>query len=273
MAEDRSGYVLGDSRSELVRLERQARFYAPATEALFTAAGIGPGMRVLDIGSGAGDVSMLAARLVGPGGQVVGIERSPQAVETARARAKAAGLPQCRFEVTEIDAFETGEQFDAVVGRLILLYLPDPVATIRRLSRLLKSGGVAALQELYLSAARGYPDSALLDLCMHATKTAFAHVNGDLDLGLKLFEIIGRAGLPDPAMLASMPIATRTDPEGYQILVGLMRTLLPVLEQFDATLVKELDIDTLDQRFFDEVSKGGHIYLWPPLIGAWTRKP
>ncbi len=108
-------------------------------------------MRVLDIGAGAGDVSMLVARIVGPGGAVVGIERSPQAASMARARADAAGLTQCRFEVGEIDAFETGERFDAIVGR------PDPDVSARSRGddpqdrARPEPGGVVAFQELYFN--------------------------------------------------------------------------------------------------------------------------
>jgi len=272
-SDDRSGYVLGDSRSELERLERQARFYAPGTEALFKAAGIAPGQRVLDIGSGAGDVSMLAARMVGPSGHVMGVERSPQAVETARLRAAAAGLSQCRFEIAEVDAFETDERFDAVVGRLILMYMPDPVATLRKLLRFLAPGGVVAFQELYFSGARGYPQSALMDTCERAIRAAFAHVHGDLDMGMRMFETFCKAGLPDPRLINWAPAVTRAEPEGYYIMASLMRTLTPMLVQASLMREDEIGIDTLERRLIEEASDKGHIYIWSPLVGAWSRKP
>ena len=68
-------YALGYTNSEHERLIRQAMRIAPYTERLFREAGISPGQRVLDLGSGVGDVSMLLARIVGPSGEVVGIER------------------------------------------------------------------------------------------------------------------------------------------------------------------------------------------------------
>jgi ubiquinone/menaquinone biosynthesis C-methylase UbiE len=270
--DDRSSYVLGDSRSELVRLERQARFYAPATEALFATAGIGKGMRVLDVGSGAGDVSMLAARLVGPEGAVTGIERSPQAIETARMRARAAGLDQCRFEEADIDAFATDERYDAIVGRLIVLYLPDPAATMRRLWGLLKPGGVMAFQELALSAMLYHPQLPLLDMCAGYIRAAFARTGGDLDAGLKLFDSFRRAGLPDPNMQAWMPVVSAADLEGFRIMASLMRTLLPVLEKFGIATAQDIGIDTLEERMLAEVSARGVMLLWSPLVGAWVRR-
>ena len=66
-------YSLGNTDAEHERLIRQAARLAPLTERLFREAGIGAGQRVLDVGSGVGDVAMLAGRLVGPSGEVVGV--------------------------------------------------------------------------------------------------------------------------------------------------------------------------------------------------------
>jgi len=90
-------YALGYTDAEHARLIYQAARLAPLTERLFREAGIAPGQRVLDIGSGMGDVAMLAARLVGPSGEVVGIERDPRSIARAQARAVEAGLRNVRF--------------------------------------------------------------------------------------------------------------------------------------------------------------------------------
>src|SRR5262249_23050752 len=79
-------YNLGHSEHEVERLRIQARQLEPVTRHYLREAGIAPGMRVLDIGSGAGDVALLAAELVGPEGEVVGIDRSADVLEVARAR-------------------------------------------------------------------------------------------------------------------------------------------------------------------------------------------
>jgi SAM-dependent methyltransferase len=77
---------------------------AAATRMLLQAAGIGSGMRVLDLGSGTGDVAFVAAELVGPAGEVVGIDSSPEAVATAKARAQQRALGNVRFVVGDIHA-------------------------------------------------------------------------------------------------------------------------------------------------------------------------
>src|SRR5262245_62576551 len=98
-------YPLGYSDGEFARLERQGRLFHDLTEDVLVRAGLAPGMRVLDVGCGIGDVSLLAASLVGPGGTVLGIDRSPDAIETAARRAAAACQRRGRFAVAEVEDF------------------------------------------------------------------------------------------------------------------------------------------------------------------------
>jgi tRNA A58 N-methylase Trm61 len=85
-------YVLGHTDAELTRLSTQARLIDPITRRFLVAAGITEGMRVLDVGSGAGDVAMLIAGLVGPQGEVVGTDLSTIAIEAAEKRVQSAKL-------------------------------------------------------------------------------------------------------------------------------------------------------------------------------------
>src|SRR5262245_40471295 len=87
-----NGSVFGNSEREVERLATQARVVDPITRWFLREAGLMAGMRVLDVGSGAGDVVFLAAELIGNSGEVVGIGRSEAALTAARARAAARGL-------------------------------------------------------------------------------------------------------------------------------------------------------------------------------------
>ena len=85
-----SQYAFADRAQEQRRLATQAELLDPLTERVFREAGLETGMRVLDLGSGAGDVAILAARLVGREGEVIGVERDPEAVAWATDRATCA---------------------------------------------------------------------------------------------------------------------------------------------------------------------------------------
>jgi ubiquinone/menaquinone biosynthesis C-methylase UbiE len=141
-------YVLGVSAQEQERLRAQGDAVGPMTLRLITQAGVGQGQRVLDVGCGTGDVSLLAARLVGAGGEVVGIDREAQMVEAARKRANDLGLANVRFvqgDFRELGAAEGA--FDAAVGRLVLMYQADAVEAVRRLTRTVRPGGLVLFQE------------------------------------------------------------------------------------------------------------------------------
>jgi protein-L-isoaspartate O-methyltransferase len=83
-----SEYPLGSDARELQRLDLQGRLLEPATRTILTAADIRPGMRVLDLGAGTGDMAFAVADLVGSSGEVIGIERSPEACAKAGQRGR-----------------------------------------------------------------------------------------------------------------------------------------------------------------------------------------
>ena len=148
----RESYVVGGTGHELERLIRQARIFNPFTERLFRNAGVDRGQRVLDIGSGVGDVAMLVAELVGPTGEVVGFERDVNTLTKARSRVAEAQLRNVSFvamDVSQVVSEVNNKPFDVIVGRLILEYLPDPGAVLRSLSRLVRPGGIIVIQDCY----------------------------------------------------------------------------------------------------------------------------
>src|SRR5262249_40392734 len=140
-------YVLGTSDRERQRLIRQAAWLRDQTLDAFRWGGISSGMRVLDIGCGVGDVAMLAADLVGPSGSVVATARDIATLAFARQRASAGSYANIDFRAAEIDSFHDAAPFDAIVGRYILLFLPDRVGSLKYLTRSLRAGGSVVMVE------------------------------------------------------------------------------------------------------------------------------
>jgi ubiquinone/menaquinone biosynthesis C-methylase UbiE len=155
-------YVFGHSEEEIQRLVRQSRLYNPCTRRFLEQAGISTGMKVLDVGSGPGDVTQLVADRVGPGGMVVGVDIDPATLDIARARAQVAGYENVSFVAGDITSVELDDDFDAIVGRLILIHLREPAATLRNLVRHLRPGGLVAFQDAdFTPAAVSIPPSRL----------------------------------------------------------------------------------------------------------------
>ena len=126
MTENETGtaYTMGRSAAETERLIEQSHLYERVTLRMLRNAGVDTGMKVLDIGSGAGDVAMAAAQLVGPGGSVVGVDLNPDILETARTRVREAGHHNIAFIAGDAREVELPDDFDALIGRLVLMYLP-----------------------------------------------------------------------------------------------------------------------------------------------------
>src|ERR1700737_2038844 len=112
-------------------------------------------MRVLDLGSGAGDVTLLVAELVGPNGSVVGVDVNPDVIGSASARAEASRLQNVRFLHGDIREVELDAEFDAIVGRLVLMYSADPAETLRAALRHVRSCGIAAFHEMNVGGLGG----------------------------------------------------------------------------------------------------------------------
>jgi protein-L-isoaspartate O-methyltransferase len=92
---ERQAYALGSERPEIARLDGQAALYSEPTLHLLRSAGIGPGMRVLDLGTGLGHVAQLVADLVGPEGEVIGVDAEPALLEVAKSRSRDAVARTC----------------------------------------------------------------------------------------------------------------------------------------------------------------------------------
>jgi ubiquinone/menaquinone biosynthesis C-methylase UbiE len=266
-------YVLGHADAELQRLAEQAAFYADLTEDAFRRAGLAPGMRVLDVGCGAGDVSLLAATLVGSTGEVLGIDRSPDAVATARRRADAAGIAHARFQVSEIDVAPAAPApgFDAVIGRLVLLYQSDPAAVLRGLAQLARPGGVLVFQEFDMRAARSTPVVPTYRWCCDRIIALYERAGLEPDMGTKLFGAFQGAGLPAPTMIGACRVEGGPDSYVYRYIAATMRSLLPMFERVGVATAMEVDADMLEARMRAEAVEGACTLVLPMFVAAWAR--
>lgn len=267
-----AGYILGSSDAEHERLIRQAIRLAPLTERFFREAGIGPGQRVLDLGSGVGDVAMLVAGLVGPSGEVVGIELDARSVNRARRRVAEAGLTMVTFVQTDVAKFSSNSRFDAAVGRYILQFLPDPVAALRSLAQVVRPGGVIAVQEnswapmLALSAHLPLWSAAVT--LLHEVSV---HFGVNVEMGPALHRTFLNAGLPAPRMHLETELGC--DPEFTRLLSDAIGSVRPQIEKYNLSLEALGDLDTLQERLQSEVAASVTVVPWVPLVGAWCRTP
>ncbi len=272
MSSSISRYALGSTDAEHERLIRQAARLTLLTERFFRDAGIGPGQRVLDLGSGVGDVAMLAARLVGPSGEVVGIERDQRSIARARSRVAEAGLHNVSLTQSDVNQIASDKPFDAAVGRFIMMFLPDPVAILRSLSQVIRPGGVLAFLEIswapFLLLSAHLPLWSAGASLIHET---FQRSGANMEMGLALYRMFQEAGLPAPTMHMEMLLGS--DPDFTRWISDVLCSIRPQIQQFGLSLEKLGNLDTLQERLQAEVAASNTVVTWPAYVGVWSRLP
>jgi SAM-dependent methyltransferase len=265
-------YVLGHSEEEIARLARQAALVNRFTKRFFLQAGIKPGMRVLDVGTGAGDTAFLLHEIVGRDGEVVGVDRSEKAVVTARRRASARDMANATFLVGDPSLMDFDRPFDAVAGRYVLMFQSAPDLFLRNLVARVRAGGIIAFHEANADFAHSSPAAATYDQCWRWIKGGFG--TADPRLAAKFPTVFGGAGLPTPKMALEALIGAGTESDDcIELATDLVATLLPELLRQGLTTEGEVDVSTLKQRVAAEAYACGSVLVGRAEIGAWCRAP
>jgi SAM-dependent methyltransferase len=251
-------YVMGYAEHELERLTFQARLLQPMTERMLRRAGIEPGMRVLDVGTGVGDVALLAARVVGPRGSVTGIDRGARPIALAAHRAQLEGLSWATFRQVTVEDFVTDESFDAVVGRYVLVHQADPVTFLEAAARCLRPGGVIAFHEFDLTAPGpvSSPEVPLWEQASAWIRMGAAAASMSPDAGGRLLGHFAAAGLPEPEIRGEFMAGGGAGSPLYRLLAETVRTLAPVLGKIGVP-ADEIGVETLEARLRAAVVQAG----------------
>ncbi len=269
----RRNYVCGHAPRELDRLALQSRIYDRVTRRVLVRAGLAAGDSVVDLGCGGGDVALLAAEVVGPGGGVVGVDRSPAAVAAATARAD--DRPELQFLVADLDAWQPPAPVDAVIGRFVLMHQADPVALLARARSWVRRGGVVAFVESDNAACRpgmhSHPHSPIYQQIVEVWQATIRAAGAHLDMGTRLADTFLAAGFSTPAVEAD--VYTSGDPASpiFRFAVESLRSMVPMASAAGIPVPSAAEIDGLEARLRDEVAAMGGVLSAPPAYGVWAR--
>ena len=256
------------------RLGTQAEVIDPIFRRTLLEAGLKRGMRVLDIGCGPGFVTELIASIVGPTGEIVGVDISPSAVALARSRCDAAGLRNAAFIEGDLTTMSFDKTFDAAVGRYILMFLPDPAAMVRAVAKFVKPGGILAFHEVTWGDARSYPKAPLFDACCKWLIAAMTYRNADMEMGMKMANAFVDAGLPAPMMRNETQMGSRESAyEAVRLIADLVRTQVDNIVACGAATAEEIQADTLMDRVMNEIIQKGSTVVGRGEAGCWLHLP
>jgi SAM-dependent methyltransferase len=241
------------------------------TERMLADAGLGPGMRVLDIGCGPGAVSLMIARRVGSDGHVFAVDRDPRMLELAREKARQAAVSNITFIEGGFDvAFPERGRLDAVVGRRVLMYQPDAARAVIELADAVRSDGVIAFHEHDMVAVSdGRTSLPLHDRVRSWLREMLRLEGANLHMGFALHSALTSAGLIVERVRAEANVLTPTT--SYPI-AAIIRAVLPRLLHLGITTEEEADVETLDNRLAAERQAADATCIWEMVFCAWGRK-
>jgi SAM-dependent methyltransferase len=260
-------YVFGHSEAELHRLEFQAALIEPITRQLLADAGVKEGMRVLDVGTGRGDVALLVAEIVGRTGSVVGVDRASAAISVARRRA--AGVPNVSFEAGDPAEIAVSSPWDAVVGRYVLQFQSDAAELLRSLTARVRSGGIVAFHEIDWSGHRSVPPVPSWDRCCRLATDALRAGGADLEAGSRLPSIFAAADLPAPSIRMTTIVGAGSNSDDViERMTNLIRSLRPRIEQLG--LADASQLDELAMQLTADVGASAAFIMAGSEVAAWA---
>lgn len=242
------------------------------TERLLDDAGIATGMRVLDIGCGPGAVTFMLARRVGMTGHVYAVDHDPQMLALAQTHARSLRLTNITFVEGgfAVPLVAPGE-IDAVVGRRVLMYQPDPVEAVRQLTRVVRPGGLVLFHEHETaSVADDRTPLPLHDRVRMWLREMLRREGANVHMGFALHGVLAAAGLTVEQVRAEANVLT---PTAHYPIGTIIRAVLPRIVSLGVATAEEIAVDTLDERLIAERVQAGATCVWELVFCAWARKP
>jgi SAM-dependent methyltransferase len=260
-------YALATGEAGAKRLEILHNVYGPGTCRLLCSAGLKRGMRGVDIGCGTGAVTALMAEIVGPDGEVIGVDSSAAQLAEAAAHASAA----TNIQFVQASAIDTGlprGAFDFVYSRYLLIHLPDPQAALAEMMALLKPGGILICEDGDLTTAWSEPHSAF-----EAFSKLWAGLGPkrgvDYTLGHRLYQMVLAAGFTSPEVTFNQPAVAKG--ENKRLLEFTIAEAGPAF--IHAGLITQAELEILLAAMRCAAENISILAVMPRMTQVWAHKP
>jgi ubiquinone/menaquinone biosynthesis C-methylase UbiE len=245
-----------------------ARAVWPGTERLLLAAGLTSGMDCLDVGCGAGDVSLALARFVGASGSVKGIDQDDIKVQFAREDAERERLGNVGFRTLNVEQLEDDAEYDMVYARFLLTHLRDPAAVLRRMVRAARPGGVVVVEDIDHSGVFSHPRSPAFEQFVSLYNRVVRSRGADPEIGPRLPALFREVGLPE--LHLSHVQLVFLDGEAKHIHRITLDNITPALAGSFAT---DAELETLARAMDEFVARADTIVSSPRIFQVWARRP
>jgi SAM-dependent methyltransferase len=173
------------------------------------------GETVVDLGSGAGIDALIAARAVGPRGHVIGIDMTPEMLESARANASRLGVRHVEFREGRLEHLPIADAtVDAVTSNCVINLVPDKGAVFAEIARILRPGGRLVVSDIVLDGELPRP--------VRENVTAYVGCVAGAERRQDYFELLGAAGLGEVEILTDVDFLRITEKASPTEIVSLL---------------------------------------------------
>jgi SAM-dependent methyltransferase len=260
-------YPLEHRSGEIERLLVQSQAMAPDTAAMLERFGPMAGWACLDIGCGPGGITDLLSGRVGPGGRVIGLDKSAEFLAHARRNAPA------NVEFHQGDAYGSDlpdGTFDLVHMRFIASTAGSPERLLAEATRLARPDGIVALQEPDGSTLNCYPPHPAWEKLKAALLGAFKGVGADLELARKLYFLVRQSGLREVQYRTALLAVRSIDPM-VDYLPSTVESLRAAI--LNLGLVSESDLNAALADCRTHVAKPETSFTMYTVAQVWGRTP
>lgn len=184
-------YTLQVGRDGEERLNILNDIYNSASQKFLQESGLKPGMRVLEVGAGTGEMASWVAKFIGPQGHITLVDGSEAQLQIARDNFKQAGLTNaefCALSVYELHHLE--QKYDLIYSRWLLMHLTNLQAAMTSMKSSLKMGGILVVEDGANEGCFANPYNPVFHKWLEAWRTRFDFYHKDCDTGLKLHHLL-----------------------------------------------------------------------------------
>lgn len=187
-------YIIRGGVAGRERLRILSRVMRPTSLALLQRTGLQPGMKVLEIGCGGGDLAFDIARIVGPSGRVLGTDIDQTKLDLAASEAAELNLTNIEFQLANIAESAPAGNFDFIHTRFVLTHLTDPALALKHIRAALRPGGIVVLEDIDFSGYFCYPECAALWRYVQLYTETTRRRGVDANIGPRLPSLLAEAG-------------------------------------------------------------------------------
>ncbi|HEU4999506.1 MAG TPA: methyltransferase domain-containing protein [Lapillicoccus sp.] len=262
-------YVIAGGRPGFERLRVLSRVWGESTESLLRSVGVGPGQRCLDVGCGAGAVTLFLATLVGPTGAVVGVDPDEVQLDLVRQECQRLGAANVELELGDVMELESSDAYDVVYSRFLLEHLPDPLEALRRMWRAVRPGGLLVAEDGDFLAEFCEPANPGFDFWMYAYQETLRRNGGDPLSGRRLHSRFREVGVPGPHLNLVQYVFL----SGEGKLMPYLTVARTASRIVDSGVATQAEVDQAMAQLRELADDTTSAVSSPRVFQCWARKP